>query len=49
LLGTYATAPICFATDQTAAAAVKATATTTTVTLAGTSTDVISLSCVKRT
>jgi hypothetical protein len=49
LVGTYLTSPVCQATDQTAAAAVKASATTTVVTLAGTGTDVISLSCVKRT
>ena len=49
LAGTYLTAPVCTATDTTAAAAVKASATTTTVTVAGTGTDVVALSCVKRT
>jgi hypothetical protein len=49
LAGTYLTAPVCQATDTTAANAVKASASTTAVTLAGTSTDVIALSCAKRT
>jgi hypothetical protein len=45
----YGTAPICVATDTTAANAVKVTTTTTTLTITGTSTDVISYICIGRT
>lgn len=41
----YAVAPVCVATDQTAAAAVKSVPTTTGVTLTGTGTDVIAYHC----
>jgi hypothetical protein len=41
----YGTAPICTASDQTSAAAVKVTSSTTAVTLAGTGTDVIAWIC----
>lgn len=47
--GTYATAPICVATDTTAVAAVKVTVTTTKITVTGTGTDVINYICVGRT
>lgn len=47
--GTYLTAQVCTATDTTAAAAVSASATTTVLTLAGTTTDRLAYTCVKRT
>jgi hypothetical protein len=47
--GTYATAPVCTATDSTAANAVKASASTTVLSVAGTTTDVIAYTCIKRT
>jgi hypothetical protein len=45
----YASAPICVATDTTATAAVKVTTTTTTLTLAGTGSDVVNYICMGRT
>lgn len=48
-VATYASAPVCIATDTTAVAAVQATATTTVLTVNGTSTDVIAYHCIGRT
>ena len=45
---TYAVAPICVATDQTGANAVKAVVTTSTLTLTGTGTDTLDYVCVPR-
>jgi hypothetical protein len=45
----YASAPICVATDTTATAAVKVTTTTTTLTLTGTGSDVVNYICMGRT
>jgi hypothetical protein len=46
---TYATAPVCTATDTTAANVVKASASTTVLTITGTGTDVVSYICIGRT
>jgi hypothetical protein len=45
---TYTSAPICVATDTTAAAAVKAVVTTTSATFTGTGTDVLNYVCIGR-
>jgi len=47
--GTYATAPICTASDTTANASVKASATTTVLTITGTGSDVVNYVCIGRT